>query len=57
MTAENPFFQTRPTAKTQKPLINRGLMSSDDDCERLRKLSALGLEPRTYGLKVRCSTN
>ena len=28
-------------------------------CEKVRqtRLSALGLEPRTYGLKVRCSTN
>jgi site-specific recombinase XerD len=61
-TAQNPTQQT--DAETgigshpfdSKNRINR--LSGDDAtlCD-LTRMSALGLEPRTYGLKVRCSTN
>ena len=47
-----------PTQRTRKALQNR---ASAHDCQPVmtgdKPLSALGLEPRTYGLKVRCSTN
>ena len=55
MTADETPVVVHPTAETNKPLKNRGLMSSDDNCERLRKLRPVGVEPTTYGLEIRCS--
>ena len=47
-----------PSQRTRKALKIR---ASANDCQPVvtgdKPLSALGLEPRTYGLKVRCSTN
>jgi hypothetical protein len=56
--AHYPAETTRNDAQAvlSKKRMNR---LSDDDatlCDEMR-MSALGLEPRTYGLKVRCSTN
>ena len=55
MTADETPVVVRSAAETQQPLRNRGLMSPDDDCERLRKLRPVGVEPTTYGLEIRCS--
>ena len=57
MTADEKPPKVRPAAETKKTLKTRVFRTPDDDCGRLTKLSALGLEPRTYGLKVRCSTD
>ena len=52
MTAEETSPLIRPAGETNKPLTTRALRTADDDCGRLKQLSALGLEPRNYGLKV-----
>ena len=58
---ETPLAQPvsdEPAQRTRKALIIR---ASANGCGPAitgdKPLSALGLEPRTYGLKVRCSTN
>jgi hypothetical protein len=37
--------------------VRWGLIASETKRDGLREVNALGLEPRTYGLKVRCSTS
>ena len=58
---ETPLAQplsNEPSQRTRKALKIR---ASANDCGPVvtgdKPVSALGLEPRTYGLKVRCSTN
>ncbi len=57
VTVEETTTAIPAVSETQKPRRERGLRIADDPCERVTEMSALGLEPRTYGLKVRCSTN
>ena len=52
------LLSNEPSQETRKALKNRAFA---DGCDTVMTVSipvsALGLEPRTYGLKVRCSTN
>ncbi len=57
-TSRSQSLSNEPPQRTRKALKIR---ASANDCQPVmtgdKPLSALGLEPRTYGLKVRCSTN
>ena len=63
--AQNPAQQAQETAGNEAPATPPPSDGTDrfpaasDDCRRLPsvRMSLLGLEPRTHGLKVRCSTN
>jgi hypothetical protein len=46
-TIDNGLSHARTTGNTCFPRVSRGP----------NEVKALGLEPRTYGLKVRCSTD
>jgi hypothetical protein len=48
---------TLPTTQSETCYKTGEMIASDSGCEGMKQLRALGLEPRTYGLKVRCSTD
>ena len=55
---------TEPACKSSQGLTQvddiRGVMRNDASCNEViqsKEMTSLGLEPRTYGLKVCCSTN
>jgi len=45
------------SSESADPELTACLMRFESDCKSVKEVKALGLEPRTYGLKVRCSTN